>query len=130
MSSWSPLEKRASAHTAYRVPFDRSTAMSGMSIPARMGAPVSGSKRPTARSFAILIGCDQVRPASWEIMTPSKTPFGDGWTPEPRPTSKMSTRSPFGSTAIWFPIVKMFWFEICTGGDQVAPPSVVRENMG
>src|SRR5437588_2162218 len=40
----------------------------------------------------------------------------------------MSTRSPFGSTAIWLAMVAMFWLDICAGVDHVAPPSVVREN--
>src|ERR1051326_1804141 len=39
-------------------------------------------------------------------------------------------RVPSGSTTIWLPIVKTFWAVIASGGDHVAPPSVVFEKYG
>src|SRR5262249_13847017 len=52
--------------------------------------------------------------------------------PEPLPKCIASTRVPFGSTTIWFPIVNMFLFcgLMSRGVDQVAPPSVVIEKYG
>jgi hypothetical protein len=57
--------------------------------------------------------------------------FGERCAPEPFRSSKMSTSVPFGSTAIWFPIVNSFWLptRMSRAGSQVWPPFVVRLNM-
>jgi hypothetical protein len=73
------------------------------------------------------IGELQWSPPSVERRTPVNEAFGAS-RPEPLPKWKMSTSVPSGSTAIWFPIVKMFWLgPICRGADHVPPPSVVSE---
>src|SRR5919197_195383 len=100
--------------------------MSGMPSPARTLAPVSGSRTSTGSAFEMVIGLDQCSPLSVERITAWNCVRADGCTPDPFKRLKMSTRVPFGWTAIWFPIEKTFAHgaKIGCAVSQLSPPSV------
>src|SRR4051812_4901221 len=78
----------------------------------------------------MLIGGDQFSPASVLTIAPTNSEFGNGTSPACLTPKKTSTSVPFGSTAIWLPMVARSPSAIAVGVDQVAPPSVLREKSG
>ena len=82
--------------------------MSGIPPSARIGRPVSGSKAPISRLGATSVDCfGHVTPLSDDRITPIVSPRCFSEFLFRKNSSKMSTSVPFGSTAIWLPIVPL-----------------------
>src|ERR671935_2075504 len=81
------------------------------------------------RILWITWGADQVAPLSVERIIARLAP--GALLPEPWNRVKKSISSPLGRTTIWWPMVAWFFLgaKMARAGSQVAPPSVVRENI-
>ena len=96
--------KRSSCQTTYRAPLLSSTAICGIRSPVRTAWPSAGSVTPSVIIRSISIGADQVSPLSVERITAAVKPRLR-IAPTLRIRLNSITRSPFGSTTIWLPIV-------------------------
>src|SRR5919201_2529998 len=122
-SSRFPPEKRESSHVAYTRPLAWSTAKLGTLSPLRTPGTMIGLWSST------IVGAENVRPPSVERTTYVCNAFFS--LPLLSKSVPPTSSVPSGSTTGTLPIVCLFCpvARITCGGENVAPPSVERENI-